>query len=296
MIDPGTAILAGAGVSALGSLVGGSRSDKAAAQAAQLAYEQQKEFAQMGVRWRVADAKAAGIHPLAAIGMNSVNFSPIGIGGGDGGFTAAGQAIGNAMMKMRTKLELETAEIARDIEKEKLKRWKLENGEIEKSNAVPIDSRGVIEGQASPKLDNRTDGGIKDATIGRFPGLPGVNYKDVDLPKSSRPGVEVGLSPRDRWVRTPSGIVRGLGQTTEETFENDWFNQMKVFADRGLDYFGGHWALVNKKLRHRLAQDMPWELLREGEQAVYDRWKGEWRIVPFKNQKYLFLDEYKEGY
>lgn len=41
----------------------------------------QKEFAQNGVRWRVDDAKAAGIHPLYALGAqitpySSVSFSP----------------------------------------------------------------------------------------------------------------------------------------------------------------------------------------------------------------------------
>lgn len=36
----------------------------------------QREFAQMGIRWRVADAQAAGIHPLAALGASSASFSP----------------------------------------------------------------------------------------------------------------------------------------------------------------------------------------------------------------------------
>lgn len=36
----------------------------------------QKEFAQMGIRWRVDDAKAAGIHPLAAVGASGASYSP----------------------------------------------------------------------------------------------------------------------------------------------------------------------------------------------------------------------------
>lgn len=39
-------------------------------------YQAQKEFAQMGIRWRVEDAKAAGLHPLAALGASSQGFSP----------------------------------------------------------------------------------------------------------------------------------------------------------------------------------------------------------------------------
>lgn len=40
----------------------------------------QKDFAQMGVRWRVEDAKEAGIHPLAALGAQLTSFSPVQLG------------------------------------------------------------------------------------------------------------------------------------------------------------------------------------------------------------------------
>lgn len=36
----------------------------------------QREFAQMGVRWRADDARAAGFHPLAALGVNPASGSP----------------------------------------------------------------------------------------------------------------------------------------------------------------------------------------------------------------------------
>lgn len=36
----------------------------------------QREFAQQGIRWRVEDAKAAGLHPLAALGMQPAQASP----------------------------------------------------------------------------------------------------------------------------------------------------------------------------------------------------------------------------
>lgn len=38
-------------------------------------YEAQKEFAQHGIRWKVEDAKAAGIHPLYALGSATNPFS-----------------------------------------------------------------------------------------------------------------------------------------------------------------------------------------------------------------------------
>lgn len=46
--------------------------------------EMQKEFARSGIQWRVQDALAAGIHPLAALGGSGAGYSPspIAIGGG----------------------------------------------------------------------------------------------------------------------------------------------------------------------------------------------------------------------
>lgn len=40
----------------------------------------QKEFAQQGLRWKVADAQAAGIHPLYALGGQTHAFSPVSVG------------------------------------------------------------------------------------------------------------------------------------------------------------------------------------------------------------------------
>lgn len=38
--------------------------------------QMQKEFAQNGIRWRVADAEAAGLHPLAALGAMGAGYTP----------------------------------------------------------------------------------------------------------------------------------------------------------------------------------------------------------------------------
>lgn len=47
---------------------------------AQKNLDQQREFAQQGVRWKVSDAVAAGLHPLAALGAQTSSFSPITVG------------------------------------------------------------------------------------------------------------------------------------------------------------------------------------------------------------------------
>lgn len=64
----------------------------------------QKEFAQNGIRWKVEDAKAAGLHPLAALGAQTSSFAPISVGAQNipdnsigGSVSAAGQDIGRAI-------------------------------------------------------------------------------------------------------------------------------------------------------------------------------------------------------
>lgn len=47
---------------------------------ADLNLAQQRDFAQQGIRWKVDDARAAGLHPLAALGAQVSSFSPISVG------------------------------------------------------------------------------------------------------------------------------------------------------------------------------------------------------------------------
>lgn len=57
--------------------LGGSKDRKAAAALNDQNIALQKEFAQNGIRWKVEDAKKAGIHPLYALGANTMSFSPV---------------------------------------------------------------------------------------------------------------------------------------------------------------------------------------------------------------------------
>lgn len=88
--------LIGAGASLIGGAIN-ARSQRKANEVNQhqleQSYAQQKEFAQHGIRWRVEDAKRAGLHPLAALGAQTTSFSPIAIGSTP--VTGLGDAISN---------------------------------------------------------------------------------------------------------------------------------------------------------------------------------------------------------
>jgi len=66
----------------------------------------QKDFAQQGIRWKVADAKAAGIHPLYALGAQTHSFAPVSVGSN---FGDMGQDISRAINATRTQEEKDDA-------------------------------------------------------------------------------------------------------------------------------------------------------------------------------------------
>lgn len=106
MIGP----LISAGASILGGLMGKSSADAARESTERMAAQNialQKEFAQSGIQWRVADAKAAGIHPIYALGSGGASFSPVTAAfptdtSMPNALASAGQDIGRAIHKTET--------------------------------------------------------------------------------------------------------------------------------------------------------------------------------------------------
>jgi len=72
-MDP---VTAGAAISAGASLIGGLFGGKGQRDANASNERLQREFAQNGIRWKVADAKAAGLHPLFALGGSGATYTP----------------------------------------------------------------------------------------------------------------------------------------------------------------------------------------------------------------------------
>lgn len=90
----------GAGASLIGGMMNNSAQERANQQnieanerAGERNLAAQKEFAQHGLRWKVEDAKAAGVHPLYAVGAQGASFSPSFTAGHVQPLTGAGDAI-----------------------------------------------------------------------------------------------------------------------------------------------------------------------------------------------------------
>lgn len=108
--------LIGAGGSIAGSKIAADNSK----QVAKMNIAAQKEFAQNGIRWKVADGKAAGIHPLYALGASTNSFSPVSGYTGDYGISDAantfGQSIDRAVRAKMTDDERETLQAKQEMQ------------------------------------------------------------------------------------------------------------------------------------------------------------------------------------
>lgn len=149
----GELISAGAGL--LGGLFGKSSQEKANRQN----IEFQKKFAQKGIQWRVADAKAAGIHPLAALGASTASFSPSVVGDTSLGSAIgqAGQDLGRAFNATRTS-DQKLGDLQLQIAQEQLKGLRLDNGGKAISNASAA-SQAVRNAQVGPPFPSVSGSG-----------------------------------------------------------------------------------------------------------------------------------------
>ncbi|QXP44186.1 MAG: DNA pilot protein [Arizlama microvirus] len=143
--------LLGGGLKLAGSLIGQSKEQKL-----------QKQFAKNAIQWKVQDAEAAGIHPLYALGANTVSYAPMGLGsqlGDIGG--EMGQDISRAIAAPQDSKE-RASDYTRSLQALQLERGSLENellrGQIRNVNAAgsppvspDVKSTEIIDGQGDTR-------------------------------------------------------------------------------------------------------------------------------------------------
>lgn len=208
-MDPyitGSAIMAGSNL--LGGLFGergaSSRNDASLA----FAREQmaaQKEFAQQGIRWRVEDAKAAGIHPLYAMGAqvtpySSVSWSPESPSYGMGqAMSDMGQNISRAMQAKMTGAE----RVEDNIKKLQLKNMELQNDLLESQifrnygGSLPPPMPSIITEPLAPP----------EAMSSALSNIPGTKVEPVELSASTagQPSKQAGAVNDWTYARTADG-------------------------------------------------------------------------------------------
>lgn len=183
----------------------------------------QKEFAQQGIRWKVADAMAAGIHPLVGLGASTTSFAPSSIGATPDTSMAdtargMGQDITRAISSTRTQFEKDLAQLQLqgaqlDLEDKaigvQIKKSTLAKMNAPGSTAFPGD-QGFVEGQGNSSGPGR----IANKPMERTMSLPGA------------PHSEPGALPDVGWVKTPTGIIpvpsKDAKERTEDVMPHEW--------------------------------------------------------------------------
>jgi len=136
------AILGAAGTVA-SSLLGKSAADRQAAM--------QMKFAKNAIQWKTADAVKAGLHPLAALGANTMSYSPVSVGVPDLG--AMGQDVGRAITATQNGSERSADQVSRQLAPLQLERAGLENDLLRTQIAS---ENAKLRGQIGPPMP--TDG------------------------------------------------------------------------------------------------------------------------------------------
>lgn len=156
-----------------------------------LAY--QREFAQSGIQWKVADARAAGIHPMAALGANTVSYTPMALGDIGADLRAkSGQDLGRAVAAVAPKEDREN-ETIRAANALSLERAGLEN-ELLRSQ-IARTRQQIGPPAVTPNTEHSVFGG-------NVP--PGHELNRDDWGKNPNPPEHVGLkTPFGVWLTNP---------------------------------------------------------------------------------------------
>lgn len=253
------AIAAGSAISAAGSYLSGSAAAKSSAHDRAL----QREMATMGIQYRTQDAKAAGIHPLAALGANISSPSPTAVGVSPKGsaLSKMGQGVANTALSIQqkrltdaqiNKLNAETAAITRMGQQ-------APSTIIPKTNAVGVVTNMVPKGF-------------------------GHKYQQNEVPMSSSPGISSGAVPLETGFITKEGYYKMLpSQAASESLEGSPLDQAtyglgkiyKIVRD-GLFYGFS----TNSKYVHNIVRSRRPPFDYPGYHLEYHAINGGWKVVP----------------
>lgn len=224
----------GAIAQALGSVASGIGNAFAAKDAAKEQYKNQKEFAQKGIQWKVADAKDAGIHPLYALGANTTSYAPVSVGNTNPlqGLAEGGQDLSRAVDATRpasAKLDAFT-QTAQQLQ---LTRMGLENellasqiAKTRQTSTPPMPTAGdrmLVDGQGDSPL-------VKTSPMARQTHSEGA------------PSQEAGAVTEMGYLRTPTGWAPVMSKDAKDRSEDDigaelsWSLRNRVLPTVGNSY------------------------------------------------------------
>lgn len=179
------------GLNVIGNLAGSYLTGRSNDRATEANAAIQRELAQNGISWRVADAKKAGINPLAALGASIPSGSPVAVGQdfGDLGLGNLGQDISRAMTAKMTPEQREIHELNKQMLQAQIEGQRLDNAS--KATTPP----------PLPSADFTNPSGKIDPTVEVIP---------TQVNASRQPGVESGIKPMYQYVIDDENVLRTM--------------------------------------------------------------------------------------
>ena len=177
---------------AIGGIFGANKSAKAAAKAQRRQEQLQYDFAQKGIRWRVADAKAAGIHPLYALGASGAQYTPVST---TPDYTSMGQSIGRAAMAAGSAIDRHTAQkYQAQVHEETLRGLRLDNDGKQLNNQLMASKIATTQVAGTPAAANgipllpgQSQSGVTPVTMEQTMSKPGSISQEAGAAPSQRP-------------------------------------------------------------------------------------------------------------
>lgn len=233
----------------------------------------QREFAMHGLRWKVADAKAAGLSPLAALGAQGVSFSPISVGSVSEPSKAElygnmGQNLGRAISATKTGAEKELAALQIQAAKYDVEGKALENQlKIKELNNVGTSA------PAFPGSDNFMPGQGNS-------GLIKIKPSERTASQRGRPAQDAGWVPDVGYARTDTGFTPVPSKDVKERIEDQLVPEL-MWAAR--NYLAPNMSalaerVVGSKVRDEYRGAPPRNQLPKGATDwQWSFWKQEWQ-------------------
>lgn len=241
-------------IGAGGSLIGGKMAADNSKAVAKMNIDAQKEFAQNGIRWKVEDGKAAGIHPLYSLGASTKSFSPVSGYTGDYGISDAantfGQGIDRAIRAKMTDDERETLQAKQEMQ---------EVMQLADMNMRKEESDAKVLMYKSEALRNYAASQQVLKNTGLPPALPSVGKEKLIPGQGDAPDKFMDKPiVRDGWLLDEKGRKMGvvpsdgLAQRTEDKMVIEWLPWIaSSIRSSKAKYFGqelaGHWWHGNDK-------------------------------------------------
>lgn len=191
--------------------------------------EMQREFAQHGIRWKVADAMNAGLHPLIGAGAQPQSFAPVSVSShvpDTSWMGNAGQNIGRALAATMTR-EDRVDKLMRDTARSlTLNRMGLEN-ELLRSQINAVEQRNQVP-PAFPSVRSGMGGQAQglQTSLGNYQNDP----PKVTTTIPGQPADEAGPTrPQTQWGALPDGGLQAFPTGGIQALSDDGLYQAEHY-------------------------------------------------------------------